>query len=252
MRTTLIAFIALLALAAPAGAATAVRVTDAFPGEPFSPMVEATDETGDANTLSISYLYKTDGQRFPPPGDATVTVEDSTAPLEAGEGCQALGGNRVRCTVEGLVAIRARLGGAADTATALSPTDGKMSCKCVAVFGGDGNDSLTSRDGAALQGEGGDDTLTGLPSEADEIPGGLGSPNDDGLVGGPGDDVLDGGNGNDGLTGGPGDDVLYGRRDRPGRADRRPRRGPSGLVPADRRRQSGPLAARRPGRAGRE
>ena len=198
------------AAAAPSASATTVKIGDAFPGDPVNPMVVATDETGEVNNLTISYTYETNDEQFPPPGDGTVIVEDSSAPLEAGEGCQELGGNRVRCSVEGIVAIRALLGGAADTATAQSPGEGELSCHCVALFGGDGDDALTSFDGVAMHGEAGNDTLTGLTSTASGVPGGLTSASDDGLFGGPGNDMLDGGQGRDSLQGGAGDDVLSG------------------------------------------
>ena len=210
MRLAFPTTLAVLALAAPtASAATTVEVGDAFPGEPVNPMVVATDESGDVNALTVSYTYKSDGSISPPPGDGTVTVEDEKAALQAGDGCQQLGGNRVRCAVDGLVAIRAFLGGGTDTATARSPA-GALSCDCVSLYGGDGNDALTSRDGAGLFGEAGNDTLIGVRSEASGVPDGLAGASDDALIGGAGNDVLDGGNGNDGMHGGPGDDTMRG------------------------------------------
>jgi hypothetical protein len=201
----------ILALAASqASAATTVGVGDEFPGAPVEPSVVIRDESGDVNSLTISYTYTTNGEPFPPPGNAVVTVQDASAPLEPGAGCAATAEATVRCEVDGIFAIRAHLGGGADRATAASPPAGTLSCDCVRVFGGDGADQLTSFDGAILDGEGADDLLTGRPSQAGGIRGGLGGPSDDTLVGGDGDDLLYGANGDDGMSGGAGDDILRG------------------------------------------
>lgn len=200
-----------MALAAPSASATTVSVGDAFPADVVvQPAVIAADDASEVNNLTISYTYKTNGEQFPPPGDANVIVEDASATLKAGDGCQELGGNRVRCNVDGLVAIKAFLGGADDQGAALGPGDGNLSCDCVQLFGGDGDDTLSSYDGASLNGDAGNDTLTGLTSTASGVPGGLSGPSDDGLFGGAGNDTLDSGVGNDSLFGGPGDDHLTG------------------------------------------
>jgi hypothetical protein len=214
MRRTLILSCLAIALAAqPAAAATTVSVVDAYPDtllqSGFQPEVLISDQTGDVNALSVSYTYATNGQPSPPPGDAVVTVRDDSADLEAGEGCEPAGSKRVRCTVEGILAIRALLGGGADTAGVEGP-DGGISCTCVRLLGGDGNDRLTSQDGAGLEGDAGDDVLSGLPSTATTTANGFPGPSDDGLSGGDGNDVLDGGIGDDHLAGGAGDDVLRG------------------------------------------
>jgi hypothetical protein len=105
MRALTLTFLFLALTASPALAATTVRVEDQFPGEPVNPGITVTDETGEVNTLTISYSYETNGAPFPPPGNAKVTVEDGSAELQAGEGCQQNGPSRVRCDVDGIVRI---------------------------------------------------------------------------------------------------------------------------------------------------
>ena len=81
-----------------------------------------------------------------------------------------------------------------------------------AVFGGTGNDTLTTTGtgAVALDGGRGDDTLTGGDGD-DRL---FGSAGDDTLTGNGGDDVLDGGAGTDRLEGGAGDDLYrFGRGD---------------------------------------
>jgi len=210
--------LALLAMAAPAEAATTVQVGDGFPGGPIHPAVLITDQTGEVNELAISYEYDAP----PVPGDGVVTVRDDAASLEAGEGCIAEDG-AVRCEVEDLQVIRALLGDGDDNAVAESPPRGTRSCVCVSIDGGDGDDTLTSRDGATLTGDAGDDHLIGEPSVAG-APGGArlrsgemmsGGAGNDRLEGGVGADAMSGGSfgeapppGQDHLDGGPGDDSL--------------------------------------------
>ena len=91
------------------------------------------------------------------------------------------------------------------------PADGTIT---VVVNGGDGNDALTVRAKdteiafAVLNGQGGDDALTGADS-GDVLSGGEG---DDRLVGAPGDDLMGGGPGNDAFVwnNGDGSDQLNG------------------------------------------
>jgi Ca2+-binding RTX toxin-like protein len=87
------------------------------------------------------------------------------------------------------------------------PADGT---RTVIVNGGDGNDAITvvakttELDHAMLNGDGGDDVITG-PDTADTLTGGDGN---DRLIGGRGKNLLMGGAGNDSFT------VRDGKRDR--------------------------------------
>lgn len=103
-------------------------------------------------------------------------VVDGTQPLTLttpSPVCQAVDEHHVRCAVD-------------------RPTT-------VLVRGGDGNDRIALDDDQtiAVQGEGGDDVLTGGAA-------------DDQLYGGPGDDVIHGGDGRDLILGGPGHDEQHG------------------------------------------
>lgn len=165
------------------------------------------DTTGAPNTLSISYRYEIGPS--PRRGDAVITITDETSPLEAGPGCQQQGERRVRCEVDELVSIEALLGGGVDRASVVPESE--ESCACVTIRGGDGNDFLTSRDGAVLAGDAGDDVLRGEPSPATRTADMVFSPPDhEVLRGGDGDDVLEGGSGPDHLSGGRGADTLRG------------------------------------------
>jgi thrombospondin type 3 repeat protein/hemolysin type calcium-binding protein len=90
--------------------------------------------------------------------------------------------------------------------------DQTVSGVAVTVNAGDGNDTVTATGttfatGFTLNGEGGDDNLTGGP-QTDTLNGGDGN---DTLNGGPNPDNLVGGLGDDLLIGGPGDDVMFGQ-----------------------------------------
>jgi Ca2+-binding RTX toxin-like protein len=81
--------------------------------------------------------------------------------------------------------------------------------KRIALFGGDGNDTITvgaAVRGSYLGGEGGNDTLTGAEG-GDQLVGGLGG---DQMFGNGGNDSMVGEGGNDYLLGGSGNDVMYG------------------------------------------
>ncbi len=169
--------------------------------------VRVEDTAGQPNTLSISYRYEI-GQ-LPRRGDAVITIIDETSPLEAGPGCQQQGERRVRCEVDELVTIEALLGGGVDRASVVPESE--ASCGCVTIRGGDGDDFLTSRDGAELAGDAGDDVLRGEPSPATRTADRVFSPLEHELLrGGDGDDVLEGGSGTDHLAGGSGTDTLRG------------------------------------------
>ena len=188
------------AVATPAGAATVHVDTTA------DPVVYVTDEQREANIVAISYVYGTNNVS----GPTTVEVRDDAAPLEAGDGCAATGGRTVRCTVSELGGIIVRLGGGDDAATALPPAEG--SCRCVSLWGGDGHDTLTSRDSSNASGESGNDVIVGWqsgPGQSDNrFDGGEGNdklragPGIDEAAGGLGDDIVEGGNGEDTVRGG--------------------------------------------------
>jgi Ca2+-binding RTX toxin-like protein len=113
-----------------------------------------------------------------------VTYRDVVA--TAGRGCAAVDPGTVRCVLTGgaervRVDATLRLGDGDDRAT-ITPARELL----VTVFGGDGNDIITSP--GITEGGPGDDTLTGTDG-------------DEGLAGGPGNDTLRGLGGNDGLVG---------------------------------------------------
>ena len=184
------------AIGAPTASAATVEVGDAFPGGDMNPAVLITDETGEVNSLTITYEYTAQ----PLPGDGTVTVRDQSAPLQAGDGCVAAG-DGVRCEVEDLFEVRAMLGAGDDTAAVESPPS--RSCGCVSLRGGDGNDELISRDGAELQGDAGNDHLIGEPNTAlRPIGRNAGHASGEYMTGGAGNDTLEGGAGPDSMHGG--------------------------------------------------
>src|SRR5215213_560645 len=78
------------------------------------------------------------------------------------------------------------------------PADGT---RTVIVSGGDGSDAITVLASSGLDGDGGDDVVTG-PDSNDTLTGGEGN---DRLVAGKGDDVMNGGAGNDTLVWNQGD-----------------------------------------------
>ncbi len=201
-----------IALAAtPASAATTVRVAAVHPGGPEQENrgVLVTDESGDRNALTISYSYE-GGPRSP----AMVTVEDTSAALEAGRRCAETQPGRVRCEVELLAGIRAELGGGRDAAKVEPP--GKAACNCVALQGNAGDDRLSGGNGVdRLSGGDGDDRLHGRAGN-DLL---RGDADDDLLRGGKGRDLLFGGStffigdpnppaGSDELRGGTGHDTF--------------------------------------------
>ena len=148
-----------------AAAATTVEVGDA--------VVVIADETGDPNTLEITYA------------DGVVGVSDETATLEPGEGCTSADG-AVRCEVEALQVIRALLGGGDDSAVVESPPP-------VEMHGGDGDDRLEGGVGRdSLIGGGGEDHLYGGGGD-DELSDGdhaAGEIDSDTVIGGTGDDTI--------------------------------------------------------------
>lgn len=204
MRLFILVPLVLTLAAAPASATTVAVEDDAVAG---LATLKVVDEAAEQNTLTVSYTYEpADGPLSV--GRATITVRDTTAPLEPGEGCQAHGAFTVRCVSDRLWRIDAALGGADDTAAVESPPG--TSCDCVTLRGEAGADRLTSLDGAALDGGDGDDLLNGRPSTAKRTRDNLVDPSSDALTGGNGNDTLDGGTGDDSLFGGAGDDTVRG------------------------------------------
>jgi Ca2+-binding RTX toxin-like protein len=75
-----------------------------------------------------------------------------------------------------------------------------------AVYGDNGDDTLTVHTGAYAEGGKGNDTIYADGKNAE----GVGGPGDDVLHGGAGSQILRGDEGDDSIYGGPGDDRLYG------------------------------------------
>lgn len=90
-----------------------------------------------------------------------------------------------------------------DSLTSIGPVNGKL----VRLFGGQGNDTLTGGNGREkFEGGKGNDTIRGGGNN-DVINGGEGN---DTLYGDGGNDTINGGNGNDWINGGEGNDILIG------------------------------------------
>jgi Ca2+-binding RTX toxin-like protein len=109
-------------------------------------------------------------------------VTDTTAPLNAGTGCEQVLVNRVRCAQAGVTRINMSGGDRPDQLVAADGID-------ATVDGGADGDSITGKDG--------DDTV-------------LGGAGNDTLVTGGGVDSLDGGSDRDVLDGGTGPDTIDG------------------------------------------
>ena len=133
---------------------------------------------GEANDVAIRH-------------EAGTFVIADRAPLAAPRGCSARSDREVACPAH---QARLVLGDGADAA-AVEGTGWMI------VRGGPGDDRITGA-GAVVEGEEGDDTLSGSVLR--------GGPGADTLTGTEGNDELTGGDGPDAVTGGPGDDVLGG------------------------------------------
>lgn len=167
-----VSLVASLALCSPAFGATTVRMDGLE--------VHVTDESDEFNQLSVEVSS----------ARSVVTVRDTEAALEAGEGCVAVEPHAVRCQEDIVTVVRVELGDSDDSAEVLPDAGDGPTCGCVALFGG-----------------GGRDRLTGGPAH-DRL---VGGENRDVLAGREGDDVIEGGAGNDDLSGGaPGTDLLDG------------------------------------------
>lgn len=124
------------------------------------------------------------------------TVSDSTAPISAGPGCQALTGGVV-CDVANASFISLDLGDMNDRVSQEEREPGDA--VPMRVKGGSGTDHLTGGPrGDTLDGELGDDTLDG----------GAGN---DVLEGGAGVDTITGGSGSDSISAGLGKDTINAR-----------------------------------------
>jgi hypothetical protein len=199
--------VASLALPSAAAATTVVRI-DHDPTDPAPRAVEIIDETDDGNSMTVSYT------------NTLVTVEDSSATLEAGRGCVMGAAGEVRCEVDELLWLNAFLRGGADRVTVRHSEPGCWDCIRVrtgaghdTVIGGEEQENLRGGPGNDLIiGNGGNDVLAGYDGR-DRLIGG--SPNAGGTVG-AGDDWLYGGHGDDELDDGDqargtiGPDKLFG------------------------------------------
>lgn len=196
--------IALALSAAPASATTVAVEDDVLSG---LAILQIRDAAAEQNTLTITYTYVPSGGPLSV-GRADVRIRDTSAPLEAGDGCAADGPSAVRCVSDRLWRINAALGGADDTAAVESPAE--TSCDCVTLRGEAGADRLTSFDGAVLDGGDGNDRLIGETSTAKRTRDGLSDTSGEEVSGGDGDDTLQGGAGSDTLAGDAGDDTVQG------------------------------------------
>jgi RTX calcium-binding nonapeptide repeat (4 copies) len=191
--------LALLALPAPAGAATAeVRTTTVTSDDPKS---------GPFTTTVARFAYAAAaGERNAPvvaveAAGRSLTLRDAGVALVAGSGCTALGADTVRCVAPASLpaptAFLVELGDGADAVSMppaaagarvdAGPGDDQVAIAAGQAMGGDGNDVLRATGaGVALDGGPGADTL-------------LGGPHDDALTGGPGRDRIDGGPGADSV-----------------------------------------------------
>lgn len=124
-----------------------------------------------------------------------VMIHDSGAVIVAEAGCLSVDAHTVTCTKSGGGILT--LG---DLADSLSVMD---SLGDYSVEGDAGPDALSScvLCGGTLEGEGGNDSLTGRRL--------VGGPGSDTLNGGPRSDFLDGGRGNDTITAGGGSDGIF-------------------------------------------
>lgn len=151
-----------------------------------------------------------------------LAIEDTGAPITAGEGCEQVAPHDVSCHTrynppDGAIYA----GDGNDTVRLVSAPNTRSP---LAAYGGSGDDALFAADtGSYLDGGAGSDVLTGA-SGADTLIGGAGS---DVLLGGAGADLLTGdGKGSaparDDIDGGPGSDyVLYDGRSTPVTVDLR-------------------------------
>ena len=194
-RLVALAAVALLALPAVAHGATVRVTTEQGARGDLYDLVRYEAAPGEANRVRVRWTVA-DGWVF----------EESRAPLSAGPGCAARG-EAVTCRPSPRGAADIDLGDGDDALTVESPAENVLSVTARGragddamedlgsaarvptrtFFGGDGRDALTtSRSGAMLAGDAGDDRLDG----------------------GSGGDRIDGGPGADVLNGSGGDDIL--------------------------------------------
>ena len=178
------------------GAAQAATVELRTLGVGPAAQLVVTDTAGEVNRQTLSVVPGPNG------GATSATVRDESAILVPVGGCTAVDGHTVTCEAEVIWGLLVELGPGEDSATfaperAREWEDGR-------IEGGDGDDRIKSP--GRLEGEAGNDTLTGARS-ADLLYGG---PGRDVLTGSGRDDSLHGGAGNDVLRGGPDGDLMYG------------------------------------------
>lgn len=159
------------------------------------------DTTGEVNDVYAVYRYRDPAS---PAAGAVVQVFDHATPPTASDGCAEDRGT-VHCEVDDLRAIDVALGPGSDTGRAASAGD--LSCDCMNVTGGEGDDTIRSFDGITADGGPGDDILDAGPDDAKLTTTGA-DPEAEVLDGGPGNDSIDAADGPDVVTGGPGDDHV--------------------------------------------
>ena len=186
LRTALLGLALALLVPAGAGASTTTLVYE----EPL-PLLDipaayalvVAGQPGEANRIVVEAA-----------DDGGYTVTDTGAPLEAREGCAAVGPNSARCPATRPVGDHSVF------------VDGRGADDQIGVR------ALPATTAVELRGGGGADLLSGGDGH-DLLAGGGGA---DGLVGGAGFDTLDGGGGNDVLDGSSGRDrISYQRRRAP-------------------------------------
>lgn len=178
---------------------------------------------GEANTVELEYLASPGG------GAPAWVVTETTAPITAGERCEEVTAQTVRCQasdIRRIATVHVELGDMDDEAAYVNEKwhdvyleltggegDDELTGSWSRLEGGPGNDKLVGGSGQEnLEGDDGDDLLEGH-GEGDHLDGGLG---DDVVRGGGSYDTLRAGGGayepgqagTDTLDGGPGDDDL--------------------------------------------
>ena len=156
---------------------------------------------------------------------SSYTISDS-AGMGEGAGCDSVDSTTASCAAGPVTGLSATLGSGNDTFSSSAPTPVTVQGEGGQdqITGGSGDDMLVGGPGDDnLQGGGGNDTLIGEIADPvnpgdgtnmmDGGPGNdtiAGGAGPDTLVGGPGDDAMAGGNGDDTLDGGPGADDVRG------------------------------------------
>ena len=178
-------------------AAFGLLVLAAFPTSSLA--ATASVEDGGSGTLFLTYLAGAgEANQVEVSRESEITtIHDSGAVIVAEAGCLSVDAHTVTCGKADGAFLNV-----GDLADSLSVAD---SLGDFFVEGGAGADALSScvLCGGTLEGEGGNDSLTGRRL--------VGGPGNDTLSGGPRSDFLDGGRGNDTFTAGGGNDQIIPR-----------------------------------------